>query len=37
MKIVFRFLAMAVLVPAGITALSHAWAQTDTMSMILRS
>ena len=35
MKIVSRFLAMAVLVPAGITPLSHAWAQTDTMSMIL--
>jgi hypothetical protein len=35
MKIVSRFLAMAVLVAAGITALSHARAQTDTMSIIL--
>jgi hypothetical protein len=35
MKIVSRFLAVAVLVPVGITASSHAWAQTDMMSTIL--
>jgi hypothetical protein len=35
MKIVSRFLAMAVLVPAGISALSHAWAQTDMMNTVL--
>ena len=35
MRIVSRFLAIAVLVPVGITASSYAWAQTDMMSTIL--